>query len=190
MEQEKGKKMKNGNLQKARRSGKTICWTVCYVIFRLLFPTSLEKRRKNFSYWLQFFFRLCLRRERCQTIDQEDLSFHWISRSRIIFRHHYTLCIHVYEMSHNLTSLNVIDWQTNPNYAGGRQGGEVEKHWPQSIIHSNERQKNAKEELYTAPARRSPENGEKLLPFALSTKCVHDNIQAAAAATAEEEKIG
>lgn len=46
---EKWKSRMNG-----KRSGKTICWTVWYVIFRLLFP----RIGKNLFYWLVFFLQL------------------------------------------------------------------------------------------------------------------------------------
>lgn len=44
-----------------------------------------------------------------------------------------TVCIRVYQTASNLTSLSVIDCQTNPNY-GQDLSDEYKSIWPQSII--------------------------------------------------------
>lgn len=119
--------MKNGNARVWKRSGKTICWTVWYVIFRLLFP------KENFvlligilSFFLSYsaqdvrlvkLFPECGERGKLQTFSNGTAWDHLRSCMAIRL---FDERIHVYQMSSNLTSLSVIDWQTNPNYAGFR----------------------------------------------------------------------
>lgn len=131
--------------------------------FRLLFPTLEEG---NFLLIGIFFvFLLRLRRASCQTsvVDEKI----WIERNSVEWPlKSSSMCIHVYQMSHNLTSLNIIDWQTNPNYAGSKWRNSIGR---KSVIHSAQMEKRRKmlEEtdgiLYTPP----PSGREqKLLPFA------------------------